>query len=210
MNLLIFSVLSLLVSLSYANIIQSDYCVGDLSLPSSPAGYSCKNPAKVTADDFVYSGLRVAGNSANPFKFGASTAFVPQFPGLNGMGLSITRADLEVGGVVPIHTHRVSELIIVIEGTIIAGFIDTNNTAYYKTLTKGDVMIFPPTLLHFQVNVGSTPVLAYASFASENPGIQIVDTALFGNSLPSELIKKVALLDDAQIKKLKKMFGGTN
>lgn len=96
------------------------------------------------------------------------------------------------------------------EGTIIAGFIDTNNTAYYKTLKKGDMMIFPPTLLHFQVNVGSTPALAYASFASENPGVQLVDTSLFQNTLPSELIEKVTLLDHAQVKKLKNAFGGIN
>lgn len=205
----LFIVSLLITSLSSADI-AFDYCVGDLTLPSGPTGYSCKDPAKVTADDFVYSGLSVAGNTKNLFKFGASTAFASQFPGLNGMGLSLTRADLEVGGAVPIHTHRVSELIIVIEGTIIAGFIDTNNTAYYKTLNKGDIMIFPPTLLHFQVNSGSTPVLAYACFANENPGIQLVTTSLFRNNLPSELIEKVTLLDDAQIKKLKKILGGTN
>lgn len=83
----------------------SDYCVGDLSLPSGPTGYSCKDRAKVTVNDFVYSGLNVAGNTANLFKSGASTAFANQFPGLNGMGISIVRADLDVGGAVPIHTH---------------------------------------------------------------------------------------------------------
>uniref|UniRef100_A0A803MQC2 Germin-like protein n=2 Tax=Chenopodium quinoa TaxID=63459 RepID=A0A803MQC2_CHEQI len=200
---------SFLVSLSCATII-SDYCVGDLSQPDGPAGYPCKDPAKVTVDDFVYSGLRVAASSANPFKFGANNATVTQFPGLNGMDISITRADLDVGGVVPLHTHRVAELIIIIQGTVIGGFIDTKNTAYYKTLSKGDIMIFPPTLLHFQINVGSTPVLAYATFASENPGFQAVDLALFRSSLPSELIEKVTLLDDAQINKLKKLLGGTN
>ncbi|XP_021852676.1 auxin-binding protein ABP19a-like [Spinacia oleracea] len=201
--------LPLLISISSANIVF-DYCVGDLSLPTGPTGYSCKDPAKVTVDDFVYSGLRIPGSTKNLFKFGASTALASQFPGLNGMGISMVRADMDVGGAVPIHTHRVSELIIVVEGTIIAGFIDTNNTAFYKTLNKGDMMIFPPILLHFQVNVGSTPVVAYATFPSENPGVQLVDGALFQNTLPSEVVEKVTLLDQAQVKKLKKIFGGSN
>ncbi|XP_056691504.1 auxin-binding protein ABP19a-like [Spinacia oleracea] len=205
----ILSILSLLISLSSANIVF-DYCVGDLSLPPGPTGYSCKDPTTVTVDDFVYSGLRDAGNTANIFKFGANTAYAPQFPGLNGMGISMVRADLGVGGVVPLHSHRVAELAILIEGTLIAGFVDTNNTAYYKTLTKGDMMIFPPTLFHFQANIGSTPALAYVSFASENPGNQIFTTGLFRNTLPSELIEKVTLLDLAQVQKLKKIFGGSN
>lgn len=117
---------------------------------------------------------------------------------------------MDVGGIFPIHTHRVSELLIVAEGTVIAGFIDTNNTAFYTTLNKGDVMIFPPTLLHFVVNAGYTPVVAYACFASENPGVQLVDFALFRNNLPSELVEKITLLDQAQVQKLKKVFGGTN
>ncbi|CAO2822720.1 unnamed protein product [Amaranthus hypochondriacus] len=205
----IFFIFSLQVSISSATI-PFDYCVGDLSLPGGPTGYSCKDRTKLTVDDFIFSGLSVPGNTQNIFKFGVSTAFTPQFPALNGMGISIARADLDVGGVVPIHTHRVAEVIFIVEGTIVAGFIDTNNTVFYKTIKKGDVMIFPPTLLHFQVNVGSTPVIAYVSFASENPGNQIVDTSLFSNNLPSNLIEKIALLDPAQVDKLKKGFGGTN
>ena len=114
------------------------------------------------------------------------------------MGISITRADLDVGGIFPIHTHRVSELLIVVEGTIVAGFIDTNNnTASYTTLHKGDVMIFPPTLLYFVVNARYTPVVAYACLASENPVLQLVHFALFRNNLPSELVEKITLLDQA-------------
>ncbi|KMT15840.1 hypothetical protein BVRB_3g058090 [Beta vulgaris subsp. vulgaris] len=205
----VFFAFSLLVSYSCANILF-DYCVGDLSLPSGPAGYSCKDPTTVTVNDFVSSNLRVPRNTENIFKSSATTALVNQFPGLNGMGISIVRSDMDVGGVVPIHTHRVSELIIVVEGTILAGFIDTNNTAFYKTLNKGDVMILPPILLHFQVNVGSTPSVVYATFPSENPGFQVLSTALFRSSLPLEIVEKITLLDHAQVKKLKKVFGGTN
>ena len=35
-----------------------------------------------------------------------------------------------------------------------AGFISSANSVYYKTLNKGDVMVFPQGLLHFQINGG--------------------------------------------------------
>ncbi|XP_074278807.1 auxin-binding protein ABP19a-like [Silene latifolia] len=202
--------LVLFASSSNANQIEFDYCVADPTLPHGPSGYSCKDPTKVTTDDFSYSGLRTPGNSSNIFKFGVAYALVNQFPGLNGMGLSMVRADIEIGGAGPIHAHRVAELAIVTEGTVIFGFIDTNNKPFYKTLEKGDLFVVPPALGHFQVNVGKVPAVVYAAFASPNPGISTVDLSLFKNDLPTEIIQKITLLDSAQIKKLKRGFGGTN
>ncbi|XP_010666278.2 auxin-binding protein ABP19a [Beta vulgaris subsp. vulgaris] len=201
---------ALLVPLSSATLVV-DYCVADFNFPVGPAGYPCKNPATLTADDFVFSGLGVAANSTTT-QFNASSVFAVDvtFPALNGLGLSIGRLDIGVGGAVPIHSHRASEVILVSEGTIIAGFIDTNNTAYYKTLNKGDIMIFPPTLLHFQVNVGKSPALAYVTLNSASPGFEITTFALAGNDFPSDLIQKITLVDTAQVKKLKRIFGGTN
>ena len=82
----------LLVSFSYAAV--QDFCVADLTFPQGPAGYSCKPPAEVTADDFVYSGLAMAGNTSNSIKASINTAFADKFPGLNGLGLSMARVDL--------------------------------------------------------------------------------------------------------------------
>ncbi|KAK9669726.1 hypothetical protein RND81_13G150300 [Saponaria officinalis] len=200
----------LIITTTNANTIEFDYCVADPTRPFGPSGYACKDPSTATADDFAYSGLRNPGNMSNIFKFGTSPAFVTQFPALNGMGISIIRSDMAVGGVVPLHTHRVAELVIVVRGTIIVGFIDTNNTAFYKTLESGDVFIVPPTLEHFQVNVGKGQSTVYASFASPNPGVQIVSNVLFKNDLPTEIVEKVTMLDRAQIEKLKKVFGGSN
>ncbi|CAO2842011.1 unnamed protein product [Amaranthus hypochondriacus] len=147
---------------------------------------------------------------SNIFKVGVVPALDVTFPALNGLGLSIFRLDLGVSGVVPIHSHRVSELILVIEGTIIAGFIGSDNTPYYKTLTKGDIMIFPQTLLHFQINIGDVPATAYVSLNSASPGFQTTTFALAANDLPTKVIQQISLLDTEQIKKLKSIFGGTN
>ncbi|XP_038710137.1 germin-like protein subfamily 3 member 3 [Tripterygium wilfordii] len=124
----------------------------------------------------------------------------------------MARLDLAPDGVVPIHIHPgASEVLIVIQGSIFAGFISSSaNKVYVKSLNKGDIMIFPQGLLHFQINAGKGPELAFVSFSSPVPGLQIVDFALFANDLPSEIIEKVTFLDDAQVKKLKGVLGGTN
>ncbi|KAL4613751.1 hypothetical protein ACB092_07G002400 [Castanea dentata] len=187
-----------------------DFCVGDLAAPQGPAGYSCKDPSKVTVNDFVFSGLGIPGNTSNLIKAALTPAFAAQFPGVNGLGISLVRLDMAPGGVVPFHTHPGgSEILIVVQGTIFAGFVSLANTVYSKTLNKGDVIVFPQGLLHFQVNAGGTLATAFASFSSQSPGLQIVDYALFGNNLPTELVAATTFLDAAQIIKLKRAFGGT-
>lgn len=202
-------IFSLLVSFSHVN--GGDFCVGDMGLPAGPAGYSCKKVTKVTVDDFVYSGLGVAGNTSNLIKAAVTPAFAAQFPGLNGLGISMARLDLAVEGVVPMHTHPgANEVLLVVQGTICAGFISSANTVYFKTLNKGDIMVFPQGLLHFQFNSGKGNAMAFVSFSSSDPGLQILDFALFANDLPSGIVEKTTFLDDAQVKKLKGVLGGKN
>ncbi|XP_050377245.1 auxin-binding protein ABP19a [Argentina anserina] len=205
----IFFTFFLLLSTSHAAV--QDFCVADLTAPEGPAGYSCKKPEKVTVNDFVFTGLGIAGNTTNIIKAAVTPAFAAQFPGVNGLGISLARLDLAVDGVIPFHTHPgASEVLIVVEGTICAGFVSSANTVYLQTLETGDVMVFPQGLLHFQVNGGDTPALAFVSFSSPSPGLQILDFALFKNDLPTPLIAQTTFLDVAQIKKLKGVLGGTN
>ncbi|GFP79478.1 auxin-binding protein abp19a [Phtheirospermum japonicum] len=186
-------ILSLLLAATSHALVQ-DFCVADLSLPAGPAGYPCKKPASVTEADFAYHGLAAPGNTKNLIKAAVTPAFAEQFPGVNGLGVSMARLDLAFGGVIPLHTHpAASEVLVVIEGTI-----------------TGDVMVFPQGLLHFQVNFDRTQALAYATFSGQNPGLQITDFALFKNDFPTELVAKTTFLDVAQIKKLKGVLGGTN
>ncbi|XP_030524730.1 germin-like protein subfamily 3 member 1 [Rhodamnia argentea] len=197
-----------LFSSSHASV--QDFCVASLTMPDTPAGFPCKSPKLVTVDDFVFSGLGMAGNTTNIIKAAVTPAFVGQFPGLNGLGFSAARLDLAPAGVVPMHTHPgASELLFVVRGKILAGFISSANDVYVKSLKRGDIMVFPQGLLHFQVNAGGSTAIAVVSFSSANPGLQILDFALFANNLPSPLVEKTTFLDDAQVKKLKAVLGGT-
>ncbi|PRQ48324.1 putative rmlC-like jelly roll protein [Rosa chinensis] len=104
------------------------------------------------------------------------------------------------------HSHRgASEAILVAKGKVIF-----DNEAYVKTLKKCDIMVLPQGLLHFQVNAGDTPALIFASFSSNDPGVHVLETALFQNDLHTELIAQTTLLDIAEIKKLKGLLGTTN
>ncbi|KAK7255718.1 hypothetical protein RIF29_29137 [Crotalaria pallida] len=196
----------LLFSLFLATSHASDFCVADLKGPISPAGYPCKS--QVTANDFVFSNFR-AGNTSNFFKASFTPAFVEEFPGVNGLGVSAARLDFEAGGIIPMHSHPGgSELLIMVQGHITAGFISSDNSVYLKTLSKGDLMIFPQGLLHFQLNSGKGKATAFVSYSSTNPGAQLLDLALFGNNLDSALVQKSTFLDPAQVQKLKGAFGG--
>ncbi|KAJ8553214.1 hypothetical protein K7X08_023892 [Anisodus acutangulus] len=207
-----FKLLFLLATLTLSsNASVQDFCVADLKGPESPAGYSCKSVTNVTVDDFVFSGLSKAGNTANIIKAAVTPAFAAQFPGLNGLGLSAGRLDLAPGGVIPFHTHPgASEILLVVQGQITAGFVSSANTVYLKTLKKGDLMVYPQGLLHFQLSDAGYTSVAYIFFSSSNPGLQITDFALFANDLPTKLVGATTFLDEATIKKLKGVLGGTN
>lgn len=194
-----------------ANAAVNDFCVASLRARDTPSGFGCKRAEKVTTKDFVYSGLDKSGNTTNIINAAVTPVFVSQFPGVNGLGISIARLDLAPGGVIPMHTHPgASELLLVIDGSIQTGFISSANKAYVKTLYRGDIMVFPQGLLHYQLNAGNDTALAYASFSSANPGLQILDFALFANNLPTKTVAGTTFLDEATIKKLKAILGGTN
>lgn len=205
----LFLILSVLFA-STSDASVQDFCVARLKGPETPAGYTCKTPAKVTVNDFVFSGLGVAGNTSNLIKAAVTPAFVGQLPGVNGLGISGARLDLAPGGVIPMHTHPgASEFLVVVQGRITAGFISSANAVYVKTLNKGDSMVFPQGLLHFQLSAASVTSVALAFFSSPSPGLQITDFAFFGNDLPTELVAATTFLDPATIKKLKGVLGGS-
>ncbi|CAI9100710.1 OLC1v1037869C1 [Oldenlandia corymbosa var. corymbosa] len=207
---LFFSLLATIAFTTEASVV--DFCVADPSLPNGPAGFSCKNPSQVVAEDFFYS-LAGKGDTSNIFRWNASFAFASTFAGVNGLGISIARSDIEVGGVIPFHSHPdASEIILVTKGTITVGFVASTfgNRVYSQTLRKGNIFVFPQGLLHFTYNIGKIPAVAFSSFSSDNPTGQITDYALFQNDLLTEIVSNGTFISPREVKRLKRLFGGTN
>ncbi|AET01749.1 putative germin, rmlC-like cupin domain-containing protein [Medicago truncatula] len=200
--------LSLFLSISNASV--QDFCVADIKGSDTPSGYPCKPASTVTSDDFAFEGLIAPGNITNIINAAVTPAFVAQFPAVNGLGLSAARLDLGPAGVIPLHTHPgASELLVVTQGHITAGFVSSANTVYIKTLKKGELMVFPQGLLHFQATAGKRNAVAFAVFSSASPGLQILDFALFASNFSTPLITKTTFLDPVLVKKLKSILGGS-
>ncbi|XP_058781459.1 auxin-binding protein ABP19b-like isoform X1 [Vicia villosa] len=194
---------------SHANSYTNDFCVANLMLPNTPSGYPCKPEKSVTMNDFVFHGF-VPGNTIEPFNFRITTAFVDSFSGLNGLGISAARGDIDINGTIPMHTHPdATELLIIVKGRVTVGFI-TSTKVYSKVVKHGDIVVIPKGQLHFIANSGVRKAILFEAFTSSNPSVQILDNQLFGNNLLTSLIAQTTALDVSQIKKLKAQFGGSN
>ncbi|KAK3437071.1 hypothetical protein EUGRSUZ_C01763 [Eucalyptus grandis] len=191
-----------------------DICVA-INDPKSAVfvnGEFCKDPKQATADDFTFMGFRNPGNTANPLGSKVTPATVNEFPGLNTLGISMARLDFAPGGLNPPHTHpRGTEVLVVIEGTLLVGFVTSNqlnNTLFTKVLYKGDVFVFPIGLIHFQLNTGKTPALAFAGLSSQNPGVITIANSVFGARPPisADVLTKAFQVDKKIVDYLQAQF----
>ncbi|CAN1168793.1 Auxin-binding protein ABP20 [Linum perenne] len=209
----IITLLSLFIIFIFPNSSDaSDFCIADLTARETPTGYPCKPPTTVTVDDFIFTGFTTKGNTTNPNKLSLNRAFVKQYPALNGLNLAAVRVDMEPEGAVPLHSHPYSaEMIFVVEGTIMAGFIAgmDSNTAYVKKLNKGEMMVFPQGFLHFQANAGNETAVVFVNFNSADPGVQFLTGALFRNTFPSLLMEKTTGISVSEVRRLKALLGGS-
>ncbi|KAK6150849.1 hypothetical protein DH2020_015781 [Rehmannia glutinosa] len=106
-----------------------DFCVAvnDADAAVFVNGKICKNPNKVVAEDFFFSGLNKAGNTSNAVGSRVTAVNVNQIAGLNTLGISLVRIDYAPYGLNPPHTHpRATEILVVIEGTLYVGFVTSN------------------------------------------------------------------------------------
>ncbi|CAL1376480.1 unnamed protein product [Linum trigynum] len=102
-------------------------------------------------------------------------------------------------------------MVFVVEGSVTVGFISglDSNIMYANQLSKGQVMVVPQGFLHFQHNSGSSYAVLFVSFASSDPGMQFVTSALFGNHFPSFLVEKTTEISLVEVRQLKARLGGT-
>ncbi|XP_038877588.1 germin-like protein subfamily 1 member 17 [Benincasa hispida] len=189
-----------------------DFCVA-VDEPQSAVfvnGKFCKDPNLVIAEDFVSGGLNIAGNTMNKQGSNVTLVNVDKLPGLNTLGISLARIDYAPYGQNPPHTHpRATEILVVVEGTLLVGFVTSNpNKLFTKVLKEGDVFVFPIGLIHFQFNVGHTPALAFAGLSSQNPGVITIANAVFGSNPPIsiDVLTKAFQVDNNVIQALMQQF----
>ncbi|TVU22733.1 hypothetical protein EJB05_32450 [Eragrostis curvula] len=184
-----------------------DICVADKASPIKINGFPCK--ANVTADDFFFAGLKNPGNTNNPNGAVVTAANVDTFAGVNTLGVSMARIDYAVGGQNPPHTHpRATEIIFVLQGTLQVGFITTANKLFTKTITVGEVFVFPRGLVHFQQNRGHYPAAVIAAFNSQLQGTQAIAATLFGAAppVPTDVLAKAFRISNGEVDAIKAKF----
>ena len=82
-------------------------------------GFPCKDEAYVTEADFFFSGLANPGVINNLEGSVVTGANVEKIPGLNTLGVSLSRIDYVPGGLNPPHTHpRATEIIFVLDSEL--------------------------------------------------------------------------------------------
>ncbi|XP_038690709.1 germin-like protein subfamily 3 member 2 [Tripterygium wilfordii] len=192
----------------YVSLASDPDPVQDFCIPIADSAtylvHSCKNSSTVTVEDFVFTGIKTPGKFSQT-GLSSTSVNVNVFPGLNTLGMSFVRADFEVGGINVPHFHpRATEIAFVLQGKLYSGFVDTQNRVFAKVIEKGEVMVFPRGLLHFQMNVGDTPATILGSFDSQNPGLQRIPSAVFGSGIKEELLEKSFGLSAKEIAHLRR------
>ncbi|CAN6338056.1 unnamed protein product [Urochloa humidicola] len=181
-----------------------DICVADLTSTVKVNGFPCKTT--VTEDDFYFKGLANPGNTNNTYGSVVTGANVEKVPGLNTLGVSLSRIDYAPGGLNPPHTHpRATEMVFVLQGTLDVGFITTGNKLVAKTITAGDVFVFPRGLVHFQKNNGDAPAAVISAFNSQLPGTQSLAMTLFAATpdVPNNVLTKAFQVGTKEVEKIK-------
>ncbi|KAB1226766.1 Germin-like protein subfamily 1 member 16 [Morella rubra] len=168
-----------------------------------------------TANDFFFTRLHIPGNITNPLGLNVTAVNVNNIPGLNTLGISLALIEFAPNGLNSSHTHsQAIEILVVVEGTMYVGFVTSNsdNRLFTKVLDQGDVFIFPVGLIHFQLNVGKTNAIAFAGLSSQNPGVIIIESAVFGSNPPMnpDVLSKEFQVDKNVINYLQKKFWWDN
>ncbi|KAG0560200.1 hypothetical protein KC19_10G161700 [Ceratodon purpureus] len=172
-----------------------------------PAGV---NKTTLTADYFTSTFFRNGITVVAPAKIGVKRITSDTAPVFTGLGVSSALIKYLPGGINPHHTHpRGTEILYVMEGTLTVGLVDTTNKFFSKVLEVGDVFVFPKGLVHFQINQGRKPVVAFIAFSSANPGTVSLPATLFGSGIPDNVHMAAFKVGKSVIDKLQLPFNIT-
>ncbi|KAM7259348.1 hypothetical protein ACFE04_015089 [Oxalis oulophora] len=170
---------------------QQDFCVtvDDPFKGVFVNGKFCKNPENVTVHDFTFSGLDRPGNISVSSGSEINVRTESEILGPISLVSTIVRIDLVANGGMNLpHIHpRSAEIMHVTEGKIMAGFVTGRGNKYrlfVKILKKGQGMVIPHAMPHFQINVGKKPAVVFGMRNSQNPGYIMLSSSVFRTSPP--------------------------
>ncbi|KAL1345595.1 hypothetical protein HN51_019331 [Arachis hypogaea] len=175
----IVKILSLVIS---ASVIVQTTMAGD---PDIPSDFIAPDGFPIDGKYFTYTGMRAfVQQSAPPSYFTYLRGSKEEFAALDGLSVATIILEFRPGDVSPPHIHpRASELLFVVEGSLVVGFVDTNNKLFTQKLQTGDMFVFPKGLIHFQLNEDpKNHAISVSSLGSASPGLILVPNNLFNTS----------------------------
>ncbi|XP_061344628.1 germin-like protein 9-3 [Gastrolobium bilobum] len=166
---------------------------------------------------FTYTGFRVlVGQNTPPPEFKILTASMIEFPALIGQSVSYTVLQFPPSSVNPPHAHlrptphthpRSAELLLVVQGSLQVGFVDTTNKLFTQNLQAGDLFIFPKGLVHFNHNADTKiPALAISASGSANAGRISLPNTLFNTTIDDTVLALAFKTNISIIETLKQGF----
>jgi quercetin dioxygenase-like cupin family protein len=165
------------------------------------------NPGNITGSFFTYTGFRspMNMNRSMPMpNFMATKATMMEFPALNGQSVSYAMLMFQPDSVNPTHSHpRSAELLLVVDGALSVGLVDTGNKLYTQDLAAGDMFVFPKGTVHWQYNKGTRAATAFSAFGSAAAGLAPVPVTVFSTNINDTVLAKSFKTDVPTIKKLK-------
>lgn len=168
-----------------------------------------ENMTVVDGNFFTFTGMRGIFDSATPTSYKGTQASLKEFPALNGQSVSMAVLQFPPSAINPPHTRPHSTgLLLLVDGSLEVGFIDTTNKLYTQTLQAGDIFIFPKSLVHYQYNASPTePAIAIAAFGSASSGSVAVPTTIFASGIDDTILAISFKTDVATIQKIKAGLG---
>lgn len=169
------------------------------------------NKSTLTGDYFTSTLLRKGVTVEAPARVGLLRITSESAPVLTGLGVSAALIEYLPGGINPPHTHpRGTEVLYVLQGALTVGLVDTTTALFTQALQVGDVFVFPKGLVHYQINAGRDPVVAFLAFSSANPGTVSLPATLFGSGIPGYVLEAAFKVNQSVIDQLQLPFNVTS
>ncbi|XP_007014507.2 PREDICTED: germin-like protein 9-3 [Theobroma cacao] len=167
------------------------------------------NSIALDGNFFTFIGLHSIYDVDYPPNFKVTRASTVEFPALNGQSVSFASLEYLTGTLNPPHIHsRSVELLIVVDGSLEVGFVDTIGKLYTQALQVMDIFVFPKGLVHYQYNPSpDQPAMAISTFGSANAGTVSIPSTVFVTSIDDDVLAKGFKTDVATIQKIKAGLG---